>query len=703
MDFLLSLLPSISRIGAFGYVAAFLLALSESLPFIGLVFPGTVFILILGFFASQGYLHFGTLVWAVAVGAFVGDGIGYLLGTKGTELFRNGNRILRLSHLRKGERYFERHGAFSVFLGRFSGSLRPIIPFVVGRAGLRRSSYVFRSVFAALVWSWMSLTAGYLFGGAVTALGTWFTRVSVVILFLAVLSSFLWIVSERAHPFLRVLRSIAHAVHLAIREDPGVRGFLDRYPSVALLLHRRLNRRDFSGLPLTLFVPIVGYVIFLLYGTVDGILSAEPILSVDARILNLMYAFRDPGFVRGFLWITLLGRRDIILVVMLSASAFFVLFRYRKLIVPLWLVMGGTQLCVTLGKRLLERPRPELAYYTEPSFSFPSGHAALATALYGFLAYAFLRGRAKRWRYRTVALFLMLVLVASVGLSRLYLGVHFFSDVWGGHLLGALWVLIGISVAELEPARRQNAGRTARPEASLLRRFNAAGALLFVVTFYVYQGVRYEPIRNFVETEPNPVIESDDIVRSFGEAGLPRFSETFSGAHQEPMNVIVIVRDEATFVTVMERAGWLRSDPVTVPNMAKLTEASFLKRSYPRAPMTPSFWNTNVHDPGFQKETDKGTVHARHHARFWKAPVRSVDGESVYVGTASLDTGIKWIVTHRINPDIDTERETLFKDLVATGAVVLSEKIRFVDPVLGKNFSGDPFFTDGEAYVLRFD
>ncbi len=700
MDFLLLLLPSVSRLGAFGYVVAFLVALSESLPFVGLVFPGTVFILILGFFTSQGYLHFGTLVWVVAVGAFIGDGIGYLFGANGTELFRKGNRILRLSHLRKGDRYFERHGAFSVFLGRFSGSLRPIIPFVAGQAGLRRSSFLLRSVSAALVWSWVSLTAGYLFGGAVTALGTWFTRVSVVILFLAVLSGFLWVVSERAQPFLRVLRSIGHAAWSAIREDPGVRGFLDRYPGMASLLRRRLNRRDFSGLPLTLFVPVVGYVVFLLYGTVDGILSAEPILSVDARILNLMYAFRDPGFVRGFLWITLLGRKDIILAVMFSASALFILFRHRRLIVPLWLVMGGTQLCVTLGKRLLERPRPELAYYAEPSFAFPSGHAALATALYGFLAYALLRGRAKRWRYRTFALFLTLALVASVGLSRLYLGVHFFSDVWGGHLLGALWILIGISVAELEPVRRRDAGRTVRSEASSLRRFIAAGVLSSAVMFYAYQGVRYEPIRSFVETEPALVVGSDDIARSFGKLVCPVFRDV-SGAHQEPMNVIVIARDEAAFVSVMERAGWLRSDPVTVPNMAKLTEASFSKRSYPRAPMTPSFWNTHVHDPGFQKETDEGTVHARHHARFWKAPVRTVDGESVYVGTASLDTGIKWIVTHRIDPDIDTERETLFVDLVSTGRVEFSEKIQFVDPALGKNFSGDPFFTDGEAYLLR--
>jgi len=195
---------------------------------------------------------------------------------------------------------------------------------------------------------------------------------------------------------------------------------------------------------------------------------------------------------------------------------------------------------------------------------------------------------------------------------------------------------------------------------------------------------------------------SDDVVGTFGKMNLPRYSETFSGTHQEPMSFIVIARDDDAFTGTMESAGWKLSDPVTVANMVRLADAAIMKRSYPTAPMTPSFWNTRVHDFGFQKQTGAGNVHARHHARFWKAPIRTGDGSSVYVGTASLDVGIKWIVTHRIAPDIDTEREILFGDLTATGSVVSDGKIRFVDPVLGKNFSGDPFFTDGEAYLLRF-
>ena len=72
----------------------------------------------------------------------------------------------------------------------------------------------------------------------------------------------------------------------------------------------------------------------------------------------------------------------------------------------------------------------------------------------------------------------------------------------------------------------------------------------------------------------------------------------------------------------------------------------------------------------------------------------------IYVGTASFDSGIKWGVTHRINPDIDTEQEFLFSDLQKTGRITDAQKQQFVDPKLGRNFSGDLFFTDGKLYVI---
>ena len=72
----------------------------------------------------------------------------------------------------------------------------------------------------------------------------------------------------------------------------------------------------------------------------------------------------------------------------------------------------------------------------------------------------------------------------------------------------------------------------------------------------------------------------------------------------------------------------------------------------------------------------------------------------MYVGTASLDIGMKWFITHKIKSDIDTEREFLFVDLENGRLILNYEKIQSVVPVLGRNFLGDQFFTDGKLYLI---
>ena len=699
MEFMYTLMRSISHLGLLGYFIAFGIALAESLPFIGLMFPGTVLIVIIGFFSSQGYLHFRILVWFVAAGAILGDVIGYKSGLRGKNLFREGNRFLRPEYLEKGKKFFKAHGEKSIFLGRFVGPLRPIIPFVAGLSHMGWTRFLIWDIAVGLLWSWSHLTLGYFFGGAAAVIETWFTRASVFLIATGLLLVVLWHVAKRLRPFIRVATSVIRSMWGAVVDHPDVRRFLNRHPEITRFMVRRSDRKRFSGLPLTMLSLAAAYLLFLLSGVVEGVVTAEPIVSVDERVANLMFAFRDTGFIHTFLWITLLARRDVLIISIVAVIALLVLWRRRSYIVPFLITLGGSQLFASLGKIIVHRPRPSIAYYLEPSFSFPSGHATLSTAFFGFVAYILLRNESKRWRYRTLVLFTALSVIAAVGLSRLYLGVHFLSDVWSGYLLGALWLIIGISIAELGGHTRA-ASKTDRPKPSLQSWLATAVMLAVPFLWYVSQGVNYAPARLTVDRSEQTAV-SDDVVSAFGRLGLPRYSETFSGTHQEPMSFIIVARDDASFIAAMETSGWNLSDPVTIANMTALAGASISKGSYPRAPMTPSFWNTGVHDFGFQKQTGIGSVRERHHARFWKTPIRTHDGSIVYAGTASLDVGIKWLVTHRIAPDIDTERDVLFGDLSVSGSVASSEKIRFVDPVLGKNFSGDPFFTDGEAYVLR--
>ena len=73
-----------------------------------------------------------------------------------------------------------------------------------------------------------------------------------------------------------------------------------------------------------------------------------------------------------------------------------------------------------------------------------------------------------------------------------------------------------------------------------------------------------------------------------------------------------------------------------------------------------------VNDLGFEKPTTANTVRQRHHARLWKTDMVTADDRRVFVGTTSQDTGMKWWgLTHKIEPDIDSERGALLNDLLS--------------------------------------
>jgi len=118
-------------------------------------------------------------------------------------------------------------------------------------------------------------------------------------------------------------------------------------------------------------------------------------------------------------------------------------------ILALLISVLGSSLSMYYSKIYFHRERPlNVAFYTpENSFSFPSGHATSAMALVGLLCYFFLiEVEDKKWR---LTLFLLGVsYILLIGLSRIYLGVHFLTDVAAGYLLGLLWVIVAIGLME---------------------------------------------------------------------------------------------------------------------------------------------------------------------------------------------------------------------------------------------------------------
>jgi undecaprenyl-diphosphatase len=507
---------------------------------------------------------------------------------------------------------------------------------------------------------------------------------------LTIIYVLIWLILKFGPRFYRVIKSLIISAGLGLRQNEYVAPLLDRHTTITSFTKRRLDHDSFWGWPATVLGLAFLYVFCAFLGLIEDFITSDPIVAADARFNQLMVLFRSEYFVKIFLFITCLGRWQIVLSAALALSLIWWLYKKQRYIVAAWLALAGSTLVNTLSKLAFHRARPPYPVYIEPSFSFPSGHATIAVAFYGFIIY-FLFRSLKKIIPRTLILLSGLSLILAIGFSRLYLSVHYLSDVWA-------WLILAISLVEWRfAAHKQPRASLADKVSRGYRRLIALALIFAELTFFIYTASHYNPTTpKMAAATPVLINQALDLPADFT---WPRFSETITAAKQEPLSFIVAARTDSAFIADMNQAGWIKADPINDESLGRLIAAAF-NTADPAAPLTPSFWNGEVNTYGLEKSTQLHSVRQRHHARFWKTNIQTRDGLTIYVGTASLDTGLKWGITHKIDPAIDLEREQLFQDLAGAQVIQEFHKTAFVPPTLGKNFTGDEFFTDGQVYVL---
>jgi undecaprenyl-diphosphatase len=219
------------------------------------------------------------------------------------------------------------------------------------------------------------------------------------------------------------------------------------------------------GLRVALFIAAVSLTAIPFGLLLEQVATDGPLTRFDLRVAERMHHwFRDkPAAVRAFELITQLGK-PIVLVVVVGLPALWLLRNgARKLFVFLAVTCIGGSIVDSIVKVAVGRSRPVLPDLTIHAMgkSFPSGHSMSSTVCFGALYLTFapvLSG----WK-RRVALVAAIALPLLVGVSRLVLGVHFLSDVVGGWVLGAAWLLA--SVAAFEIWREERGRRRTEPAA----------------------------------------------------------------------------------------------------------------------------------------------------------------------------------------------------------------------------------------------
>lgn len=184
--------------------------------------------------------------------------------------------------------------------------------------------------------------------------------------------------------------------------------------------------------------------LFLFLVLSEDVVSKE-LLTIDTTISQFIYNFRTPELNQIMLMISFLGG-EFLLVASALCIAFLAWKNHTKeAFLFLFIVLSGF-LINHLTKALFHIPRPDISpIYQETFYSFPSAHAMNSCIFYATLAY-FIYHFTKRKTLSAVVGFLCLLLILLIGFSRIYLGVHYPSDVLAGFIAGFWWVVTAILI-----------------------------------------------------------------------------------------------------------------------------------------------------------------------------------------------------------------------------------------------------------------
>lgn len=417
-----------------GFVV-FLTALLESLLLVGLALPGVVLMFGFGALVAAGAMElWPTLAWAV-LGAIAGDGTSFLIGRHFHQRLRVMWPFYKYPRLMaRGVDFFHHHGGKSIILARFVGPVRPILPAVAGMLNMPTGRFFLVNAFSALLWAPVYLIPGLVFGASLGLAAEVAGRLALLLaLVIGVLWFSLWLVWR----LLRLLQP--HASYWMARTLDWSRRHPRLHPLAAGLLDpNHPEARVLTLLTMLLLAATWGFLL-----TLQQMLGQSVLAGLDPLVFNLLQELRTPFADRVMVAITLLGDARL-LTLLVAALALWLALKGRWKAGLHWLAAFAVTSLLTRVLKLSSGSTRPLDLGPDMTWSFPSGHAAMSVAAYGFLALLVARElpAPRRW----IPYLAATLLCVSIAFSRLYLGAHWLSDVLAGLTLGLFWVaLMGIA------------------------------------------------------------------------------------------------------------------------------------------------------------------------------------------------------------------------------------------------------------------
>lgn len=450
-----NLLEEISEtLGAWTYLLVGFFAFAETGAFIGLVVPGETTMLLGGAVAGQGAIDVYLLIAIAWFAAWLGDTTSFFLGRRlGREfVLRHGGRFgISNERFEKVEDYFSRHGGKTIFIGRWISLVRALAPFIAGSSRMSYRAFVPYSILGTGLWASLHILVGYFFSRSIETAGHYAARGAFALATLiAIVIGTVYLLRflraeenrERAVRWLEEHRLTAWMVELA--RSPRLRFLWDR-----------VTPGGTFGLEFTSLMAALAVSLFVLVAY-TVIVGDEPGPTPGDETAIEVAEWLQTGFLTALAKVvTVFGAGGLTWALAAVGAA---LLAWRRRWVELWVLLAGmtiTQVGIWELKDAVDRPRPPEPLASSAGSSFPSGHAA-HSVIYLWLAVTIVLRLRPGMARATAVVVAGIAMTALVGLSRVYLEVHYLSDVNAGWALGAAAFSLSAAVGLVVSQVRQN-------------------------------------------------------------------------------------------------------------------------------------------------------------------------------------------------------------------------------------------------------
>jgi undecaprenyl-diphosphatase len=640
-EFFAPLLAWIGENPLWAGIAVFLVAFSESVAIIGLLIPGVVMMFGFGALIATGTLDFWHVFWWAVAGAVAGDGLSFWLGRHFQDRLQGLWPFKRHpATLQRGIAFFQRYGGKSVALGRFFGPVRAIIPLVAGMLGMAPLRFLIANILSALAWAPAYLLPGIVFGASLELASEVAFRLVALMLLLLFLAWALFILARTVFRLIQPhatslvqrgfewgqlhtgFRSISRS--LADPDHPEARGLA---VLATLLLLTAL-----------LFVLITGIVL-------DGSLTRQ----TDHLVYSGLQSLRTPWGDQLMVLFTGLGDLGVIVSIALGIAALLVLQGHYRALYYLLAATAFGLLAPLLLKYSLRIPRPPDAPDFLGPWSFPSAHVLRGVTLYGFLSIMTARTMIREWRwfpYSVAAL-----VIGAVAVSRLYLGVHWSTDILGSLTLGIAWIaLLGIAYYRHVEAESKTAALV-------------VVTLCLMLSWGVYGWFHAAERSVSFRHTPEVVGVSLEAWQS-GQTGLAKYRNDIFGDREHPLN-FHLAGDPAQLAAALRNRGWRQGEMLGWGNLLRLLSPN---AELETLPIPPQVHNARHEELVMVKPLSK---QQRLLLRLWPTPFRlDPDGLKISVGNVTLQNAehvIGMLTIPRTIRQFDQPIELLWQELESIG------------------------------------